>query len=193
MAWKTYESVLASGQHTFRNYLFMRWPWLRWLVRLSWGRIQHFLDRNGDAIPQMVEGINAPAAAQIRKHVSIPIICTGGFQTADGNLRVLENGSCDAVSIERPLLANPDLPKLLEEGWPGPKDPPCSYCNKYLLAELEHPLCCYDERRFSRFGNHSYEKMMAIMPISALEAACRLPDYAEFFSNTSAGGARAAF
>jgi 2,4-dienoyl-CoA reductase (NADPH2) len=138
----------ACWQHTFRNYVFMRWPWLRWLVRLSWARTQHFLDRNAEANPQMVEGLNAPAAAQVRKHVRIPVICTGGFQTADGILRVLENGSCDAVSIARPLLANPDLPKLLQEGWPGPKDPPCSYCNKCLLNVLEHPLGCYDERRF---------------------------------------------
>ena len=161
MAWKPYQSILASGQHTLRNYLLMRYPWLRWLVRLSWGRTQHFLDRNGDAIPVLVEGINAPAAAQIKKHVRIPIICTGGFQTADGILRVLQNGSCDAVSIARPLLANPDLPMLLKEGWPGPKDPPCSYCNKCLLNVLEHPLGCYDERRFRRFGSQSYEKMIA--------------------------------
>jgi len=26
---------------------------------------------------------------------------------------------------------------------------------------LEHPLGCYDERRCYRFGNQSYEKMMA--------------------------------
>jgi hypothetical protein len=32
-----------------------------------------------------------------------------------------------------------------------------------------------------------------IMPISALAAACRLPDYAESFSKTSAGGDRAVF
>lgn len=161
MAWRTYESLLASGQHAFRNYLSMRWPWLRWLVKLSWGRTQHFLDRNGNAIPEMVEGINAPAAAEIKRHVRIPVICTGGFQTADGILRVLEDGSCDAVSIARPLLANPDLPKLLQAGWPGPRNPPCSYCNKCLLNVLEHPLGCYDERRFSQFGNQSYEKMIA--------------------------------
>jgi 2,4-dienoyl-CoA reductase-like NADH-dependent reductase (Old Yellow Enzyme family) len=161
MAWRTYESVLASGRHTFRNYLAMRWPWLRWLVSLTWGRTQHFLDRNGDVIPEKVEGINAPAAAEIKRHVGIPVICTGGFQTADGILRALQNGSCDAVSIARPLLANPDLPKLLQEGWPGPKDPPCSYCNRCLLNVLEHPLGCYDERRFSRFGSQSYQKMIA--------------------------------
>src|SRR6266550_4623966 len=34
---------------------------------------------------------------------------------------------------------------------------------------------------------------MPVMPISALAAACRVPDYAESLSNTSAGGARTVF
>jgi 2,4-dienoyl-CoA reductase-like NADH-dependent reductase (Old Yellow Enzyme family) len=98
MAWRTYESLLASNSE-------------KCVARL----------KMGDTIPQMVEDINAPAAAQVKKHVRMPIICTGGFQTADGILRVLQNGSCDAASIARPLLANPDLPKLL-------------VCQRYSLA-----------------------------------------------------------
>jgi hypothetical protein len=36
-------------------------------------------------------------------------------------------------------------------------------------------------------------KGMPLMPISALAAACRLPDYAESSSKTSVGGGRAVF
>ena len=36
-------------------------------------------------------------------------------------------------------------------------------------------------------------KSVALMPISALATACRIPDYAESLSNTSAGGARTVF
>src|SRR6266404_4273635 len=36
-------------------------------------------------------------------------------------------------------------------------------------------------------------KSMTVMPISALSSACRVPDYAESLSNTSAGGARTVF
>jgi hypothetical protein len=57
------------------------------------------------------------------------------------------------------LLANPDLPKLLREGWPEPPEP-CSYCNRCLLNVIEHPLGCYDERRFKSYGAKSYEKMI---------------------------------
>jgi hypothetical protein len=34
---------------------------------------------------------------------------------------------------------------------------------------------------------------VSLMPISALATACRVPDYAESLSNTSAGGARTVF
>jgi|SRR6516164_745542 2,4-dienoyl-CoA reductase-like NADH-dependent reductase (Old Yellow Enzyme family) len=121
----------------------------------------------GEAIPHLVEGINVPAAVAIKQRVKIPVICTGDFQTAEGILRALGRG-CDAVFIARPLLANPQLPVWLKEGWPGPKDPPCSYCNRCLLNVIEHPLGCYDERRFRQYGEKSYEEMirrvMAIFP-----------------------------
>jgi 2,4-dienoyl-CoA reductase (NADPH2) len=176
IAWKTYQSVIASGkrptylklfQRTFLNYLALRYRRLHWVFRRTWGRTQHFLDKHGEAIPNLVEGMNVPAAVAIKQQVKIPVICTGGFQTAEGILRALGRG-CDAVSIARPLLANPQLPIWLKEGWPGPKDPPCSYCNRCLLNVLEHPLGCYDERRFSQYGDKSYEEMirrvMAIFP-----------------------------
>jgi 2,4-dienoyl-CoA reductase-like NADH-dependent reductase (Old Yellow Enzyme family) len=163
IAWKVYQSVIASGkrptyfglfQRTFLNYLVMRYRWLHWVVPLTWGRTQKdFLDKNGEAIRELVEGINVPAAHDIKEKVKIPVICTGGFQTAKGILHALDEG-CAAVSIARPLLANPNLPILLEEGWPEPPKP-CSYCNRCLLNVIEHPPGCYDERRFN-----SYEEMI---------------------------------
>jgi 2,4-dienoyl-CoA reductase (NADPH2) len=178
MAWKTYQSVIASGkrptylglfQRTFLNYLAMRYRALHWLVtKCTWGRTQDFLQANGEADPGKVEGINIPEASIIARAVSIPVICTGGFQTANGILRALDAG-CAAVSIARPLLANPTLPNILREGAPGPEEP-CTYCNKCLLNVLEHPLACYDERRFKKYGAQSYTKMME-------EVMSIFPDY----------------
>src|SRR5262249_30556514 len=73
---------------------------------------------------------------------------TGGFQTSHGIGRVIRDGSCDAVTIARPLLANPDLPLALLEGLNGPRQVKCTYCNKCLLHVIEHPLGCYDQSRF---------------------------------------------
>ena len=86
--------------------------------------------------------------AAIRAVVSIPVLCTGGFQTASVIRQALADGACDAVTIARPLVANPDLVQLFAEGHDrAPR--PCSYCNKCLFNVLESPLGCYDERRFA--------------------------------------------
>ena len=77
----------------------------------------------------------------------MPVLCTGGFQTASVIRRAIERGDCDGVTMARPLVANPDLPLLLAAGHDrAPR--PCSYCNKCLFAFIESPLGCYDERRF---------------------------------------------
>ena len=180
MAWKTYQSIIASGkrptylglfQRTFLNYIVMRYRFLHWIItKAVWGRTQDFLKSNGEADPEKVEGLNIPEASIIARAVSIPVICTGGFQTAGGILRAL-NAGCGAVSIARPLLANSNLPNLLQAGAAGPEEP-CTYCNKCLLNVLEHPLGCYDERRFKKFGAASYAKMIE-------EVMSIFPDYTE--------------
>src|SRR5262249_49735906 len=77
-----------------------------------------------------------------------PVLLTGGFQTSAGIGKVLRAGDCDAVTIARPLLANPDLPLALLAGKNGPTHRKCTYCNHCLLHVLEHPLGCYDQSRF---------------------------------------------
>jgi 2,4-dienoyl-CoA reductase (NADPH2) len=94
-----------------------------------------------------VEGALLPDAAAINEAVSIPVFCTGGFQTASVIAQALRAGACDAVTIARPLVANNDLVQLFAEGIDrAPR--PCSFCNKCLFNVLESPLGCYDERRY---------------------------------------------
>ncbi len=75
------------------------------------------------------------------------MICTGGFQTAAVIDGANARGDCDAVSIARPLIANPDLVERFRLGQ-GRPDRPCTYCNRCLANVIEHPLGCYDESRF---------------------------------------------
>jgi 2,4-dienoyl-CoA reductase (NADPH2) len=133
---RTYDTMLSSGKHTFRNYLMFRiWP----LNRVAEWRWTVPRDR--------IEGTNLPDAAAIRKAVSVPVLCTGGFQTASVIDAAIERGDCDAVTIARPLLANPDLAGLFAAGHDRPPRP-CTYCNKCLFAVLEHPIGCYEESRY---------------------------------------------
>ena len=50
--------------------------------------------------------------------------------------------------MARPLIANPDMPKMFEQGMDRPPVP-CTYCNKCLVNVVENPLGCYDETRFT--------------------------------------------
>ncbi len=139
VATETYDSMLSSGTHTVRNYILFRW--LRPLGRWFWKRSSGTL----------IEGVSADDALQIKKNVSIPVISTGGYQTASFIRKCIENGFCDAVAIARPLIANPDLPLLFAQGKDSaPK--PCTYCNRCLIHVLEDPLACYDISRFD--GDH---------------------------------------
>ena len=63
-----------------------------------------------------IEGINLPDSRAVKEAVSIPVLCTGGFQTASVIADAIERGDCDGVTIARPLVANPDLVRHFEQG-----------------------------------------------------------------------------
>ena len=135
---KTYDTLLSSGTFAFRNYLLFRGKLTGKIFQSRWARSR------GDTI----EGINLADARAIKRAVGIPVMCTGGFQTASVIRQAITDGSCDAVTIARPLIANHDLVKIFESGRDRP-DVPCTYCNKCLLNVVENPLGCYDETRFA--------------------------------------------
>jgi 2,4-dienoyl-CoA reductase-like NADH-dependent reductase (Old Yellow Enzyme family) len=93
----------------------------------------------------------------------VPIICTGGFQTASVIRKAITDGDCDAVSIARPLVANNDLVKQWAAG-KDRADKPCTYCNKCLVHVVEHPLGCYEESRFPNEAAMLREVMSVFQP-----------------------------
>jgi 2,4-dienoyl-CoA reductase-like NADH-dependent reductase (Old Yellow Enzyme family) len=134
---KTYDSMISSGDGAFRNYLMFRTT--PDLVRREW---QKTVPK-----PEEIEGLNLPDARRVKEAVSVPVICTGGFQTASFITAALERGDCDAVSIARPLIANNDLVEIFRRGQDR-ADRPCTYCNKCLVNVVENPLGCYEEERY---------------------------------------------
>jgi 2,4-dienoyl-CoA reductase-like NADH-dependent reductase (Old Yellow Enzyme family) len=140
VAERSYPVLLGEGSNTLRNYFFFHYKLLRPIARYLWHR------KAGDVI----EGINAADAHAVKAAVKIPVMVTGGFQTASVIRRVLTDGTCDAVTIARPLIANPDLLRYFAEGKDLP-DRPCTYCNRCLINVVENPLGCYDETRFPSY------------------------------------------
>jgi 2,4-dienoyl-CoA reductase (NADPH2) len=136
---KSYDTMISSGERTFANFLLFRGASGR-LARTRWNAAA--------GPPEQIEGKNLPDARAIRAAVPVPVICTGGFQTASVIARALDAGDCDAVSIARPLIANPDLVQVFRRGQER-ADRPCTYCNRCLVNVVENPLGCYDESRFA--------------------------------------------
>jgi 2,4-dienoyl-CoA reductase-like NADH-dependent reductase (Old Yellow Enzyme family) len=142
---RVYDSMLSSGVNTLRNYLLFRNRLIGGLFQQQWRR----------ATGDVIEGINLPDAEGVKRAVGIPVLCTGGFQTASTIRKAITDGRCDAVTIARSLIANPDLVQQFAGGADRPAVP-CTYCNKCLVNAVENPLGCYDASRFP-----SHEAMIA--------------------------------
>jgi len=152
---KTYDTLLSSGMLTVRNYLLFR-------GRLT-GRVfkRRWEEARGDAA--RIEGINLPDAQKIKAAVRIPVLCTGGFQTAAIIENAIAKRRCDAVTIARPLIANNDLVKMFARGVGRPPRS-CTYCNRCLVNAVENPLGCYDESRYTSRGEMVREAMTVFDP-----------------------------
>jgi len=136
-ALQTYDSMISSGSRGLSNYLLLRSGPLAKIYRNTW------INARGETI----EGLNLPDSQAIKQAVSVPVLCTGGFQTASVIRTAITGGMCDAVSIARPLVANNDLVEMFRQGLDtAPR--PCTYCNKCLYNVLEHPIGCYEESRY---------------------------------------------
>ena len=149
---ETYDTMLSSGLYTFRNYLLARYKLTRPIFAWLWNRTVRDVT---------VEGISLADAREIKRAVSIPVLCTGGFQTASVIRRAIEAGDCDAVTIARPLIANPDLVEQFAAGADRPERP-CTYCNKCLVNVIENPLGCYEPARFDGDTARMMREVMSV-------------------------------
>ena len=143
---KTYDTLISSGLLTGRNYLLFKGRLTGNFFKRRWE------EARGDF--RHIEGMNLPDAHRIKQAVKIPVLCTGGFQTATVIEQALVDGLCHGVTIARPLIANNDLVKTFASGSPKPVKP-CTYCNKCLVNAVENPLGCYELDRFA-----SYDEMV---------------------------------
>ena len=112
---KTYDTLISSGSLTLRNFLLFRGRVTGKIFQRRWERARGERDK--------IQGLNLPDARKIKQVVGIPVLCTGGFQDAPVIRKAIESGSCDAVSIARPLIANNNLVNMFANG----TDPPPSH------------------------------------------------------------------
>jgi 2,4-dienoyl-CoA reductase-like NADH-dependent reductase (Old Yellow Enzyme family) len=147
-----YGNMVSSGVRAYVNYAFFHFKTLRPIFLWLWNRTKR---------DHVVEGVSADYSKEVKKNVNIPVINTGGYQDARLIRRVISGGSCDAVSIARPLIANNDLPKIIASGKDLP-DRPCSFCNRCLVNAMANPLGCYDLRRFDGDQDAMVREVMTV-------------------------------
>ena len=134
----TYDAMISSGVDAFRNFLLFRYRLLRPIFRWVWFRMKKGLP---------IEGVSLEEARAIKANVSVPVLNTGGYQTASFVRAGLASGAFDGVAIARSLVANNDLVHQWASGRDSPERP-CTYCNKCLLNAPKNPMGCYELARF---------------------------------------------
>ena len=158
----TYDAMISAGVDTFRNFLLFRYRVLRPIFYWIWFRMKRGMP---------IEGVSLEEARAIKAALKIPVLNTGGYQTASFVRDGIKSGAFDGVAIARSLIANNDLPKQWAAGADSPAIP-CTYCNKCLLNAPKNPLGCYE---LSRFNNDRDAMLAELMTIFGTRATLNLP------------------
>lgn len=89
------------------------------------------------------ESYNLSAAEKIKKSLgNVPLMLVGGLRQISEMEKVLSEGKADFVSLSRPLVREPFLPKRLKSG--KTEAAACISCNKCFAAVFNgFPLRCY--------------------------------------------------
>ena len=76
--------------------------------------------------------------------------------------RIITEGSCNAVSIARSLIANNDLVQQFASGRDRPAKPR-TYCDKCPVSVAAHPLGCYELSRFDADYAAMMKEVMSVI------------------------------
>ncbi|MBX4264924.1 oxidoreductase [Clostridium estertheticum] len=83
------------------------------------------------------KGLYRPYAKLMKETVDVPIMCAGRMDNPDMALDAIENGTCDIISLGRPLLADPDyVNKLRSKNLKSIR--PCISCQEGCMGRIQH-------------------------------------------------------
>lgn len=115
------------------------------------------------------QGINLHYAAEFKRATGLAIIANGGFQDLDVIEGAIRDARCDAVSLARALIANPDLVGAFFAAGKRIPDNPCTYCNRCVGRTGTHPLGCYDVSRFGGDYRAMEQEILAFNRLDPIE------------------------
>ena len=106
------------------------------------------------------KGLYRPYAKLMKETVDVPIICAGRMDDPDMALEAIENGTCDMISLGRPLLADPDYVNKLRSNR-SKSIRPCISCQEGCMGRIQH----YSMLNCAVNPQACKEKDNALMPI----------------------------
>jgi len=84
-----------------------------------------------------------PQTRKAREATDLPLILVGGLRSKSVMERILEEGTADFISLSRPLIREPDLPRRFQEG----QDKACCVsCNRCWPPPGEYGIKCRAEK-----------------------------------------------
>jgi 2,4-dienoyl-CoA reductase-like NADH-dependent reductase (Old Yellow Enzyme family)/thioredoxin reductase len=81
-------------------------------------------------------GVNVYLAAEIKKHVSVPVATIGGLSDPDQMEEIIASGKADVVYMGRGLLADPEFPQKVMAN----KANQCIQCLRCFVCMAERPV-----------------------------------------------------
>lgn len=82
------------------------------------------------------KGLYMPYAKLMKETVNVPIICAGRMDNPDMATTAIDNGTCDIISLGRPLLADPDYVNKLRSG-KTKSIRPCISCQEGCMGRIQ--------------------------------------------------------
>lgn len=82
------------------------------------------------------KGLYRPYAKLMKESVNVPIICAGRMDHPDMASEAIKNGTCDLISLGRPLLADPEYVNKLRSGRQADIRP-CISCQEGCMGRIQ--------------------------------------------------------
>lgn len=96
------------------------------------------------------EAYNLDLALCIKKKVSCPVICVGGFRSLPIAQKAIAEDGMDFIALSRPLIREPDLPKKWANNETGSAE--CISCNKCFMPGLSKGgIYCVAKKKEKQF------------------------------------------
>ena len=106
------------------------------------------------------KGLYRPYCKLMKENVDVPVICAGRMDDPDMALEAIENGTCDMISMGRPLLADPDYCNKLRSGRMD-EIRPCISCQEGCMGRIQE----YSMINCAVNPQAARERFMAYTPI----------------------------